>query len=54
MSSVLPRMWELRENLTPYDSAYVALAEMAGTVLVTGDERMAASSATRCAIQIIK
>jgi predicted nucleic acid-binding protein len=24
---LLPRMWELRENLTPYDAAYVALAE---------------------------
>ena len=26
-SSLLPRIWELRENLTPYDAAYVALAE---------------------------
>jgi predicted nucleic acid-binding protein len=28
MSPLLPRMWELRENLTPYDAAYVALAEL--------------------------
>jgi len=54
MSSLLPRMWELRENLTPYDAAYVALAEMSGTVLVTGDERIASAPATRCAIQIVK
>jgi predicted nucleic acid-binding protein len=54
MSPLLPRMWELRENLTPYDAAYVALAEVTGTVLVTADERITASPATRCAIQVIK
>ena len=54
MSPLLPRMWELRDNLTPYDAAYVALAETTGAVLVTGDERIAASPETRCDIQIIK
>jgi predicted nucleic acid-binding protein len=54
MSPLLPRMWELRDNLTPNDAAYVALAETTGAVLVTGDERIAASSGTRCDIQIIK
>lgn len=54
MSPLLPRMWELRENLTPYDAAYVALAELTGAVLVTGDERMTAAPGTRCDIQIIK
>jgi len=54
MSPLLPRMWELRENLTPYDAAYVALAELTGAVLVTGDERMTAAPGTRCDIQVIK
>jgi predicted nucleic acid-binding protein len=54
MSPLLPRTWELRENLTPYDAAYVALAELAGAVLVTGDERITASRGTRCDIQIVK
>ena len=54
MSALLPRMWELRENLTPYDAAYVALAEVTGTVLVTGDKRITASPGARCAIQVIK
>ena len=54
MSPLLPRMWELRENLTAYDAAYVALAELTGAVLVTGDERITASPGTRCDIQIIK
>ena len=54
MSPLLPRMWELRDNLTPYDAAYVALAELTGTVLVTGDERMTAAPGARCDIQVIK
>lgn len=54
LSPLLPRMWELRDNLTPYDAAYVALAELTGTLLVTGDERIAAAPGTRCEIQIIK
>ena len=54
MSPLLPRMWELRENLTAHDAAYVALAELTGAVLVTGDERITASPGTRCDIQIIK
>lgn len=54
MSPLLPRMWELREKLTPYDAAYVALAELTGAVLVTGDERITASPGARCDIQVIK
>ena len=54
LSPLLPRMWELRENLTPYDAAYVALAELTGAVLVTGDERITASPGARCDIQVIK
>ena len=54
MSALLPRMWELRDNLTPYDAAYVALAELTATVLITGDERITASPLARCVIQVIK
>ena len=54
MSPLLPRMWELRDNLTPNDAAYVALAEVTGAALVTGDERIAASPGVRCDIQVIK
>ena len=54
MSPLLPRMWELRDNLTPYDAAYVALAELTGAVLVTGDERIADAPGARCDSQIIK
>ncbi len=54
MPPLLPRMWELRDNLTPYDAAYVALAELTGAVLVTGDERIMAAPGARCDIQVIK
>jgi len=54
MSPLLPRMWELRENLTPYDAAYVALAELTGAVLVTGDERITSAPGARCDIQVIR
>lgn len=54
ISALLPRMWALRENLTAYDAAYVALAELTGAVLLTGDERITATPAPRCTIQIIK
>ena len=53
-SSLLPRIWELRENLTPYDAAYIALAEVTGAILVTGDERITAAPAIHCEIRIIK
>lgn len=37
----LPRMWELRQNLTTYDAAYVALAEALDATLVTSDPKLA-------------
>jgi predicted nucleic acid-binding protein len=53
MSPLPPRIWQLRDNLTPYDAAYVALAELTGTILLTGDERITAAAATRCEIRIV-
>lgn len=38
---LLPRMWELRKNLTAYDAAYVALAEALDAELVTRDAGIA-------------
>ena len=52
-SMLLPRIWELRDNLTAYDAAYVALAEMTGATLLTGDERITAAPATRCEIRVV-
>jgi len=38
---LLPRVWELRDNLTAYDAVYVALAEVLDAPLLTFDERVA-------------
>jgi len=37
---LLPRMWALRQNLTAYDAAYVALAEALDCALLTCDARI--------------
>jgi predicted nucleic acid-binding protein len=42
------RSWQLRENLTIYDGAYVALAEMTSTPLATLDQRIARAPGLRC------
>lgn len=37
---LLPRIWALRHNLTAYDAAYVALAEILDATLLTRDARI--------------
>jgi predicted nucleic acid-binding protein len=37
---LLPRVWELRANLTAYDAVYLALAEVLDAPLVTFDARL--------------
>jgi predicted nucleic acid-binding protein len=44
------RMWRLRDNLTIYDAAYVALAEYLGVPLVTLDTRLAGAAGMCCAV----
>lgn len=50
---LLGRCWELRENLTAYDAAYVALAEALQADLLTGDARLARASGPRCHIEVL-
>jgi predicted nucleic acid-binding protein len=50
---LLPRCWELRDNLTIYDAAYVALAEVLGVLLLTGDGRLAKSAGSTCNIEVL-
>ena len=51
---LLVRCWELRDNLTPYDAAYVALAEALHATLLTGDRRLAQAPGTHCEIEIMQ
>ncbi len=48
---LLARIWELRSNVTPYDAAYVALAETVEATLLTADSRLARAPGTRCAVE---
>jgi predicted nucleic acid-binding protein len=48
------RIWELRQNLTPYDAAYVALAEELDCSLLTADERLARSPRLPCAVEVLR
>jgi predicted nucleic acid-binding protein len=50
---LLARCWELRENLTVYGAAYVALAEVLDVVLLTADARLAKASGPRCEIELL-
>jgi predicted nucleic acid-binding protein len=47
---LLTRVWELRSNQTPYDAAYVALAELLDAPLLTTDRRLARSTGHRAEI----
>lgn len=51
---LLSRCWELRENLTPYDAAYVALAEALDVVLVTADGRLAGAPGVTCTVEVVR
>ncbi len=50
---LLPRIWELRDKLTAYDAAYVALAEALDTPLLTRDKRLAAAAGHHAQIELV-
>lgn len=53
LAPMLQRMWELRDNLTPYDAAYVSLAELLEAPLITCDAKLAAATGPRCDVDVI-
>ena len=50
---LLPRIWDLRNNLTAYDAAYVALAEAMDAPLLTRDRRLATAAGHNARIELI-
>ena len=50
---LLPRVWELRGNLSAYDAVYVALAELLDAPLLTRDRRLADAAGRYANIQIV-
>lgn len=53
LAPLMQRMWELRDNVTAYDAAYVALAERLDSPLVTSDSKLAAASGPRCQFELL-
>ena len=50
---LLPRIWDLRHNLTAYDAAYVALAEALDAPLLTRDQRLAAAAGHHARVELV-
>jgi predicted nucleic acid-binding protein len=50
---LIPRAWELRENLSFYDALYVSLAELLEHPLVTFDERLARAPGIEIDVEVL-
>ena len=50
---LVARMWALRDNVSAYDAAYVALAEALDCPLLTADARLAAAPGPSCPITVV-
>ncbi len=49
---LLPRIWRLRQNLSAYDAAYIALAEELHAPLITRDRRIAGAPGHAAAVEV--
>jgi predicted nucleic acid-binding protein len=52
LDSLLARMWQLRANVSGYDAAYVALAEVRDATLITADARLAKTASQYCRVEL--
>jgi predicted nucleic acid-binding protein len=52
-SILLPRVWEVRKNLTSYDAVYVALAEALEMPLLTCDASIADAPGHRARVDVV-
>jgi predicted nucleic acid-binding protein len=51
--SLVHRIWQLRDSLTAYDGAYVALAEALGAPLLTCDAKLAGAHGPHATIELV-
>jgi predicted nucleic acid-binding protein len=52
--ALLPRIWQLRETLTAYDGAYVALGEALGAPILTCDAKLARAGGHYAQMELIE
>jgi len=52
-SLLLPRIWQLRDNLSAYDAAYIVLAEKLGATLLTRNARLASASGHSASVEVV-
>ena len=50
---VLDRVLELRDAVSAYDGTYLALAELLGAPMITGDRRLSRAPGVRCPVSVI-
>jgi predicted nucleic acid-binding protein len=50
---LLPRIWQLRHNLSAYDAAYVVLAEKLGATLLTRDAKLASAAGHSAIVEVV-
>lgn len=50
---LMVRAYQLRANVTPYDAAYVALAEALGYPLLTADVRLSRAPGLNCTVELL-
>jgi len=50
---LLPRIWQLRENLSAYDATYAALAESLSATLLTADRGLGRAPGLRCPVRLL-
>jgi len=51
-AELVPRLWQLRETLTAYDAAYVALAEGLNAPLLTCDGKLARAQGHKATVEL--
>jgi predicted nucleic acid-binding protein len=49
---LLPRIWQLRHNLSAYDAAYVVLAEEIGATFITRDARLGSAPGHKARVEL--
>jgi len=53
VAELIPEIWRLRHNISPYDAAYVVLGKILGIRILTRDRRLANTSGHSAKISIL-